>query len=79
MARTKGPSCHSKSLDVSISSYNLVKKRVKLKSRWLHKIIHVQLVGVYWSERVVLQKIGVKEQNLHRRILMEATCRPVKI
>ena len=29
MARTKGPSCHSKSLEVSISSYNLEKQRVK--------------------------------------------------
>ena len=30
MARTKGPSCHSKSLEVSISSYNLEKKRLLL-------------------------------------------------
>lgn len=33
MARTRGPSCHSKSLDVAVSSYDLEKEGLKLKRR----------------------------------------------
>lgn len=68
MARTRGPSCHSKSLDVSISSYNLEKKRVKLKGRWLLKTIHL----LEWS-------VWEQGTDPHNRMLMKAPCRPVKI
>lgn len=40
MARTRGPSCHSKSRDVSISSYNL-EKEVKLKGVCLQDNTHM--------------------------------------
>lgn len=81
MARTRGPSCHSKSRDVSISSYNL-EKEVKLKGVCLQDNTHMaSWCLLQWSGHSATSHAKVWEPGTQatQTGCSWGSCRPVKI